>query len=108
MKKQLIELRKTLLFASKCIRQYNDQMAADEVIENGLSLVNLMLEAIEIKTSENINTLTINQIEKLINDFKNEELPDADTPFHYEKEIAAGFKDFVKWLKKRDINIFQP
>lgn len=39
-------------------------------------------------------------IEKLINQYKKEEMPDADSPYHHEAEIASGFKYFIEWLKK--------
>jgi len=43
-----------------------------------------------------------NIIEKLIDEYKKEELLNANVPFHYEAEIATGFKYFIKWLKRRE------
>ena len=43
----------------------------------------------------------INEIKKLIKEFKKEELPNANTPFHYEAEQAAGFDYFIEWLTKK-------
>jgi len=44
---------------------------------------------------------SIEPMENLINEFKKECLPDANEPFHHEAEIAAGFKHFIEWLKKK-------
>lgn len=46
-----------------------------------------------------MKVMKIIEIEKLINDYIKEELKYADVPFHYEAEIAAGFKHFIEWLK---------
>lgn len=43
----------------------------------------------------------LEHIEKLLNDFKKEELKNADEPFHYEAEIAAGLTYFTNWLTEK-------
>lgn len=45
---------------------------------------------------------TVEEIKNLINQYKKEKLPDADVPFHYESEIASGFKYFIKWLETKN------
>ena len=45
--------------------------------------------------------LDIAHIEELIEQYKKEELPDCEKPFHYEAEAAAGLKYFVEWLKRK-------
>lgn len=40
-------------------------------------------------------------IEKLLNEYIKKELPDAEVPFHYEYEIASGFKGYIEWLKRK-------
>lgn len=40
-------------------------------------------------------------IEKLITQYIKEELPDANSPYHHEAEIAAGFEYFIEWVKKK-------
>lgn len=52
MEKKLIELRKKLLFATKCIREHNDPMAADTVIGFSLTLINSILEKRESDKTE--------------------------------------------------------
>ena len=42
------------------------------------------------------------EIEKLIYQYKKEQLPDADSPFHYEAEAWAGLKYFLEWLKYKN------
>jgi hypothetical protein len=41
--------------------------------------------------------------EDLINEFIKEELPDANSAYHHEAEIAAGFRLFIKWMTKKNI-----
>ena len=41
------------------------------------------------------------EIERLIEEYKKEELPNSNEPFHHEAEAAAGFKYFIKWLKRK-------
>ena len=33
---------------------------------------------------------------------KKEQLPDADSPFHYEAEAWVGLKYFLEWLKDKN------
>lgn len=40
-------------------------------------------------------------IKNLFEEYKKEHLPDADEPFHYEAEIASGFKHFLLWLEQK-------
>lgn len=40
-------------------------------------------------------------IQKLIEEYKKEQLPHHKEPFHYEAEIASGFKYFLKWIKDK-------
>lgn len=42
------------------------------------------------------------EIKKLICQFKEEQLPDAESPFHYEAEIWAGMKSFIDWLENKE------
>ncbi len=61
------------------------------------------IEKVEIIRNSNGELTKINgieHIEKLLNDYKKEELPGSDEPFHYDAEAAAGFKFFVEWLKR--------
>ena len=43
----------------------------------------------------------IQKIEDLLNEYKKEELKNCEVPFHYEAEIASGFKHFIEWLKRK-------
>lgn len=45
--------------------------------------------------------LSIEDIKKAVYQFKKEELPDAEVPFHYEAEIWAGMKSFIRWLEAK-------
>lgn len=46
-------------------------------------------------------SLFYQQVEKLINEWKEKELGEI-VPFSPEAEIDAGFRYFLEWLKKRD------
>lgn len=43
------------------------------------------------------------EIRKLLFEFRDEKLPDYDSPFHYEAEAWAAMKEFLYWLRCRDI-----
>ena len=38
---------------------------------------------------------------KAVYQFKEEELPDAESPFHYEAEIWSGMKSFIRWIEAK-------
>jgi hypothetical protein len=42
---------------------------------------------------------TITEIKELLTKFKNQCMPDAETPFHYEAEGWAAMRHFMRWLK---------
>jgi hypothetical protein len=44
---------------------------------------------------------TIGEILGLIEQFKVEELPDRNNPYHFEAEIASGLIHFENWLKTK-------
>ena len=46
-------------------------------------------------------SLPVEEIKNAIYQFKKEELPDAESPFHYEAEIWAGMKHFIQWLEAK-------
>jgi len=50
---------------------------------------------------KNISKETIDYIKKAIEQYKKEELPDFETPYHYEAEIWSGMKSFIAWLDKQ-------
>ncbi len=41
-------------------------------------------------------------IEKLMEEYKKEQMPDANTPFHHESEIASVFNHFILWVKRKN------
>jgi pyruvate-formate lyase-activating enzyme len=47
-------------------------------------------------------SFNIDEIKKAIHKFKKEELPDAESPYHFEAEIWSGMKSFLKWLESND------
>lgn len=58
-----------------------------------------------IKMIEETNCLQKQEsdaVEWLLNEYKKDQLPDADSPFHHEAEIAAGFKSFIIWLRHKE------
>lgn len=59
----------------------------------------------EITTEEFENLIKSSNIlehfKNLVFDFKQKELPDAESPFHYEAEIWSGFKSFIEFLDKK-------
>ena len=46
-------------------------------------------------------SLPLEEIKKAVYKFKKEELPDAEVPYHYEAEIWAGMKSFIKWIESK-------
>jgi len=44
--------------------------------------------------------MDINKIKQLAEKFKEEELPDAESPYHHEAEVWTGVKFFLRWLEK--------
>jgi len=60
---------------------------------------------IKLKKKELIDScLNIDSIKELLFLFKEQELPDAEEPFHPEAEIWCGFKRFMDWLSEKDIS----
>jgi len=71
-----------------------------EKIDYELLAKNLAKENAELKLKFN-NTMPIEDIKKAVYKFKEEELPDAESPYHYEAEIWSGMKDFLRWLEEK-------
>lgn len=89
-------------------RDNNYNQCIDKIFdwhESELQRLGLTTEVIEIKRNKkgSISNITgISHIEKLLQEYKKKELPDADEPFHFEAEIASGFKYFIQWLKRKE------
>ena len=65
----------------------------------------MITEQVEIRRNSNGVLADVSgslHIEKLLNEYKKEQMPDADEPFHHEAEIAAGFRFFIEWLKRKE------
>ena len=45
--------------------------------------------------------LNPSSVESSIMQFKEEELPDAETPFHHNAEVWSGMQRFIDWLKQK-------
>jgi hypothetical protein len=41
------------------------------------------------------------EIKTLLEQYRDEEMPDWNTPFHYEAEGWASMKYFIQWLERR-------
>lgn len=39
------------------------------------------------------------EIIKLLNSYKENELPDAEEPYHFQREIWSGMQRFIEWFK---------
>lgn len=94
MKKEELKKRRTEILneLNELLDGKNDTYIAKEFAKN---LDNLFDEISENKT------VNVAQIEDLIQEFKDEELPDSDVPFHHEAEIAAGMSCFIAWLHRK-------
>lgn len=55
----------------------------------------------ESKVKKDTNSVSLFYISNLANEYKKEELPNSDVPYHYEAEAASGIDSFVNWLKQR-------
>lgn len=63
----------------------------DETIDNYTD--SIMLGAEEYHQSK---------VKTLFNDFKKEELPNAEAAFHYESEMWSGMQRFLEWMKNKE------
>jgi hypothetical protein len=45
--------------------------------------------------------MKIEELNKLIEQFKDEKLPDHDSPFHFEAEIWSGLQSFKIWATNK-------
>ena len=41
-------------------------------------------------------------MKNLLDEYKKEKMPDAETPFHYEAEAWSTMKRFLAWVKERE------
>lgn len=67
-----------------------------------------MIDTITISRKENGEIFKIEGIqhlEKLLNEYKKEELPNAESPYHHEAEIASGLKYLILWVKNKNYHI---
>lgn len=48
-----------------------------------------------------INDPFILKVKKLLEQYRNEEMPDWNTPFHYDCEGWAAIKYFIEWLENK-------
>ncbi len=47
------------------------------------------------------SSFDIIEVEKAIKQYKKEQLPDAETPYHFESEIWSGMKSFLRWIESK-------
>ena len=61
-----------------------------------------------MRNKKQINTflcsLDIKEVKKALHEYKKQELPDSESPYHFEAEIWAGMEHFMFWLKDKKIN----
>lgn len=77
--------------------KYPDYHLRDCIESNDpLSLKELADEYADYKHSFLSN---VSETLKLVDKFIESELPDAETPFHYEAEIASGMNRFKEWIE---------
>ena len=55
------------------------------------------------KSDKAKESIDYTNLEKIVNQFVKEELPDSNVPFHPQSEIASIFKIFLNWVKKQEI-----
>lgn len=46
-------------------------------------------------------SLLVEEMTKLLEQYRDEEMPDWNSPFHYEAEGWAAMKYFIKWLERK-------
>lgn len=67
--------------------------------------VETIFNAEEVLTKDemlsDLNQLINDEIERRIGEFKEQELPDRNIPYHFEAEISAGLDAFLNWLKSK-------
>lgn len=64
-------------------------------------LTSLLEEDFHNSNKTKIKSTDIEIVERFINQFREEELPNRNEPWHYDAEIDAGFKYFLIWLKNK-------
>lgn len=64
----------------------------------------LLIEELCKRFEKKSNSSNINNVKDFILQFKKENLPDAETPFHYEAEIWSGMKQFIQFLEEKEKN----
>jgi len=50
------------------------------------------------------DSLHIEETKKLLLQYRDEEMPDWNTPFHYQSEGWATMKYFLQWLESKSID----
>ena len=53
------------------------------------------------KLESDFDSVIQEEIERRVTEFKEQELPDRNIPFHFEAEISAGIDSFLLWLKSK-------
>jgi hypothetical protein len=47
------------------------------------------------------SSFNVEEVEKAIKQYKKEQLPDAETPYHFDAEIWSGMKSFLRWIESK-------
>lgn len=64
-------------------------------------LTTLMVKDFDDSNKTKIKSTDIEIVERFINQYREEELPNRNQPYHYDAEADAGFKYFLIWLKNK-------
>jgi hypothetical protein len=47
----------------------------------------------------------VEEIKKELLEFRAEQLPSYNSPYHYQSEIWSGLELFIEWLEKKNTNL---
>jgi len=72
-------------------------MTKQEFIKEWFTPTHPELDAV----NSDLDSVIQEEIERRVTEFKEQELPDRNIPFHFEAEISAGIDSFLLWLKSK-------
>jgi hypothetical protein len=77
------------------VEQFSKRL--DEIFDQGMPTKAQIIDAFN-KSAE---SPVLPEITDIVEKFIKAELPDANSPFHYQAEIAVGLRDFAKWYRSQ-------
>lgn len=82
----------------------------DKISQNGLKLIaekfrEQQQQLKNLNIPDTSSSLDVGKIKKTLEQYRDEEMPGWDTPFHHDAEGWAAMKYFIRWLESKDNDI---